>query len=133
MVYLIINKARTLCKVGYSSNPKSRLSTLQTGNPEELYLEATLFGTRFLEKELHSRLSVFKVKNEWYIYSEAFINTINSAPINFFYRKGGYCFLNGIPIEEKDYNLLENPKKTPHNSTAIKNFSNKRLEYKIKV
>lgn len=38
MVYLIICSENDTCKIGYTNNPKQRLSALQVGNPYALEL-----------------------------------------------------------------------------------------------
>lgn len=54
-------------KVGISSNPKQRLSQFRTSNPEislEFVYESR-FG-RGVEQSVHSSLSEYEVRNEWF-------------------------------------------------------------------
>lgn len=61
----ITNDGKTLFKIGYSTNPKKRLSTLQTGNPN-ISLLHTIHSKRDLECVIHKNLSEYKIKNEWF-------------------------------------------------------------------
>lgn len=63
-VYWILNDDLNMVKVGVSTNPKSRLSQLQTGNSSKL----TLVGVsdEVDEKALHELYSPFRVNMEWF-------------------------------------------------------------------
>lgn len=57
-------------KIGLSKDPKSRLSQLQTGNAEELYLhhsiEVSHDRVKMLEKFLHKDIGYKRIKGEWF-------------------------------------------------------------------
>lgn len=57
-----------LYKIGQSVNPKKRLSTLRTGNPE---IELITYGKGVSEKYLHDYLFSNRVKLEWFNLNEA--------------------------------------------------------------
>lgn len=66
MIYLIICEDNDTCKIGFSDNPSKRLSSLQTGNPQQLRLDKVIKGDKQLEKELHERFKEFRVNGEWF-------------------------------------------------------------------
>lgn len=67
-------KGNTPVKIGYSEDPKKRLKSLQTGNPNKLKLGIsrpyeTEKEARLMEKCLHNigRKKFRKLKGEWFI------------------------------------------------------------------
>lgn len=68
-IYMIIMKDTNLFKIGISKNIKSRLLSLQCGNPVELvvlYKTIQMYRARQIEQLLHKSLNEFKVMNEWF-------------------------------------------------------------------
>jgi phage regulator Rha-like protein len=67
-VYLIQAKTTNYCKIGVSSKPFQRLTTLQTGSPLELIIVERIFSTEpfKLEAALHRHYSQQWVRGEWY-------------------------------------------------------------------
>lgn len=66
MVYLIANESGQV-KIGYTQvSAKSRLSSLQTGNPNKLRLVWETDGDKRTENILHSFLRHFKLSGEWF-------------------------------------------------------------------
>ncbi len=65
-VYVIQAEPGTPIKVGVAKNPRSRLATLQTGNPAELRLLFVVPGSHTLEAGLHRRLKDSAVRGEWF-------------------------------------------------------------------
>ena len=57
-------------KIGFSADVEKRLSSIQTGNPEQLYIhhkiECATEKTRPLEKKIHAELSYKRIKGEWF-------------------------------------------------------------------
>src|SRR5262249_47936749 len=53
-------------KIGWSKNPKKRLSSLQTASPDELVLLGTIQGGLEVETELHRRFAKHKLQGEWF-------------------------------------------------------------------
>lgn len=70
MVYLIKCDKTNTCKIGYASNPENRLSQLQTGNPFALELVGVVDGDISLERELHIKFDKYRIKGEWFEYSQ---------------------------------------------------------------
>lgn len=69
MIYFIAEENTNFVKVGYSSSArgaKSRLSTLQTGNPRNLYIMKIISGKEVDEKFLHEKWKSFSVRGEWF-------------------------------------------------------------------
>lgn len=67
-VYLIQQQNSNLYKIGVSRNPKKRIDTLQTSNPETLIL-IKQFKTKHsfrLENYLHKRYTDKNVQLEWF-------------------------------------------------------------------
>lgn len=70
-IYMIVSDETLRTKVGVSSNPASRLATMQTGSPEKLslvwstdYMDATF--ARLVEAEVHSLLAPWRAHGEWF-------------------------------------------------------------------
>ena len=68
-IYFILNPVTDCVKIGFSANPRERLTTLQTGNSASLTLIATVPGTIKQERQLHKRFSAYRVGGEWFDYS----------------------------------------------------------------
>lgn len=68
MIYFI--KCNNYVKIGRSIDPKRRLADLQTGNPFKLTLIRTLNEKDFEESTLHKKFNRFRVRGEWFRYSE---------------------------------------------------------------
>ena len=67
MSYLyFIEKADGPIKIGYTTNPRQRLSNLQVSTPDNLSLFALVRGTEEDEKKVHNDLSDFNVGGEWF-------------------------------------------------------------------
>lgn len=66
MIYFITDETNKSCKIGYSANPETRLSSLQTGTINPLKLVSVLPGDRNKEKELHNTFKKFHIKGEWF-------------------------------------------------------------------
>lgn len=70
-VYLVYSntddKNRTLVKIGYSKDPKKRLSELKTANPK-VKLLSTKKGSMDLEWKLHSYFSKYHQQREWFAF-----------------------------------------------------------------
>jgi hypothetical protein len=66
MLYFIGTQDRI--KIGISSNPFDRRSTIQTGNPDQcrLLLAIELLNDREIESLLHERLSFCRRSGEWF-------------------------------------------------------------------
>jgi len=65
-VYFIQRGADGPVKIGYSKNPKGRLSSLQVGFPEPLTLLGVIPGGKPMEEELHRQFGRARIKGEWF-------------------------------------------------------------------
>ena len=74
MVYLAKLKGENKCKIGYSANPNSRISNMQTGSPSLVYLLSVMDGDKEFEKSLHFKFKDYRIKGEWFIYSDEIKN-----------------------------------------------------------
>lgn len=78
-VYVVENEVTGSVKVGVSSNPKKRLSTLQTGTEHRLNLvhvsDATIVAS---EKKVHELLNESCIRGEWFnVSTDAAISTVS--------------------------------------------------------
>lgn len=62
--YLIQSQLGGDIKIGKSTNPESRLKSLQTGRADKLQIKKIIDGDH--EKELHSRYSHLRISGEWF-------------------------------------------------------------------
>jgi hypothetical protein len=53
-------------KIGWASDLVDRLERLQTGNPRELRIIASLPGSRATEAVFHQRFADRRIRNEWF-------------------------------------------------------------------
>ena len=77
-LYAVIDNSSKLVKFGKSKCPWMRLSGLRTANPNDIrmmvYCEEKL---PLSEKEVHKRLSDYRVSGEWFRYSQDTQNVIS--------------------------------------------------------
>jgi hypothetical protein len=78
-IYAIYNKNKNEVKIGYATNPTSRLSQLQTGTTDQLKLLFTFCGGITEEKSLHQKLAGYRLTGEWFIYNEIVAQTLITA------------------------------------------------------
>lgn len=65
-VYFIQGLCGGAIKIGYSTNPASRLKTLQTGYPDTLRILVLVPGNERTERFFHYKFEEFKMNGEWY-------------------------------------------------------------------
>lgn len=73
-VYLIQNTKTKNLKIGFSKNPKSRLSTLNLASDVELILLDCFKGTMNDERNLHEKYDSMRMNSEWFEYSEEIVD-----------------------------------------------------------
>lgn len=66
-VYFARAARSELVKIGYSTNPWARLSSLQTGSPHELCLEDAFIGTMDDEQCVHAAVAHRHARGEWFM------------------------------------------------------------------
>jgi DNA-binding XRE family transcriptional regulator/mRNA-degrading endonuclease YafQ of YafQ-DinJ toxin-antitoxin module len=74
MVYFI--KSQDKIKIGYSNNPKQRISNISTSNPFDLEVLLIINGGFKKEMELHKQFQDFRSKGEWFDYNNVIENYI---------------------------------------------------------
>lgn len=79
LVYFIRAASTRRIKIGISSNPWSRLATLQTGSSEMLELIATTHGTLEDEQALHERFKDCRSANEWFDESPELLRYVDAV------------------------------------------------------
>ena len=80
-VYLVHCVGTDFYKIGISKiSYEARLSTMQSGCPYELRLLKTAHSTRYkeVEKILHSKFRKFRVRGEWFVFSQEQMEEIQS-------------------------------------------------------
>lgn len=95
-------------KIGYTSTlAENRMSQLQTGHHETLYLLGTIPGTISEEKFLHKELERYLIRGEWFNPKPELLMAISDAIEN---KKEWYYFrqirLNLLDIENKGLKAL---------------------------
>ena len=69
-VYFIKNESGKMVKIGYSKNPEKRLKMLERTLPMSLELVYFMPGSELREKRLHEKFSKYRIKGEWFIFSD---------------------------------------------------------------
>lgn len=77
-VYFVLVDSTRNIKIGYSTNIRRRIHTLQTSIPEKIKLLGYITGDMNKEKELHKMFRVHKIKGEWYRFDTSIIDYINT-------------------------------------------------------
>lgn len=79
-VYLVSQAASDYYKIGKSKNPYRRKTTLQTGSPLELGIEARVFSLDCLEleRQLHLYFSEHWVRGEWFQLTQSLVSSFVS-------------------------------------------------------
>jgi hypothetical protein len=65
-VYVIQARPSGMVKIGYSTDVYRRRDSLQTSNADTLYILMVLDAPRYVERELHRKLSHHRVRGEWF-------------------------------------------------------------------
>ena len=68
-VYVLGNEEQAICKIGYSTNPLNRMSSVQTGCPYKLKFLLIIKGNMLMEQELHKKYANQRLNGEWFSYS----------------------------------------------------------------
>lgn len=76
-IYAIYCPNKQEIKIGYASNPVTRLLQLQTGTTDRLDLLITFAGGIAEEKELHTLLSDYRLTGEWFVYNSVVLSTLD--------------------------------------------------------
>ena len=72
-VYFVKILNQNLYKIGYSNNPKRRLTDISNAMPfdlEVLHIQNSLIATE-LEKDLHIQFKKYRAKGEWFVIDDA--------------------------------------------------------------
>lgn len=75
----VIRSSNGLYKVGYSSDPRKRLTMLRTSTADDLTLLGVTAGTMADEARLHAEMAQHRVAREWFKFSrrlEVLISTL---------------------------------------------------------
>jgi len=69
-IYIIGNEDKSELKIGYTSNLKSRLSTLQTGRVDKLFIyynsEVPTDKVKYIESLIHNSIGYLRINKEWF-------------------------------------------------------------------
>lgn len=83
-IYAIHCPNKDEIKIGYATNPTSRLSQLQVGTTDRLDLLLTFAGGLSEEKEIHKALAKHRISGEWFKYSPEVFSVLIDAMANQF-------------------------------------------------
>ena len=70
MIYFLQPENESLVKIGYTSNPRLRMSDHQVSNPHKLIMLLLIDGSRKDEKALHNKFVDDKYRAEWFYLSD---------------------------------------------------------------
>jgi hypothetical protein len=101
-------KTRDRIKVGFSTNVRSRISTLNTSSAEPIELLTTLDGDMALEKSIHEKLSVERIKGEWFRDSTA-VRALIAELTGFDFSKRAEQPLPSLPAEARTEDEKDDP------------------------
>ena len=123
-MYIYIIKCCNFYKIGYSKNPKNRRATIQTHNPLDVILCATLKTEHYKEKEkeLHNLFATKRTRGEWF---ELKNDDLIKLQIEY-----GFSFKIPVSKINDDDNYEKTNYQTQTNKFRIDNYS---LEYCIKT
>lgn len=111
MIYIVGNTKENICKIGFSSNPYLRIKTLQSSVYFNLEIFDIFNGELEDERLIHSTLSNFRIKGEWYHLDEVLDKGINNISIldidgiKIAYNKFGYINLHYFIHHLNTYNM----------------------------
>lgn len=69
VVYFIYANFVELVKIGFTSHIKRRIKTLNRMSPIDLVILKTIKGSLELERKIHDKFKMFRVKGEWFEYN----------------------------------------------------------------
>lgn len=67
-------------KIGWAVNVGNRLAELQSGNPNQLILMASVPGGCSVERDLHRRFAGHRVRGEWFTLAPEIADFIEKIP-----------------------------------------------------
>lgn len=66
-VYVIGNLNAKICKIGFSTKPKERIKSIQTGCPHVLKIILLFEAEKYTETKLHHKYAKYKLSGEWFL------------------------------------------------------------------
>lgn len=109
-VYVLQGDRPGPIKVGYASDVRARIATLQTGNPQELHLLHVVPGDPALEWALHKRLRRHRILLEWFEPVQSFLDFVEDLAERMV---GAYDGTGAIPAYRDFGEFEQRPTKTP--------------------
>lgn len=88
MIYLIVNEDFQTCKIGVTTDLKSRFSTLQSSNSSPLYIYGSIEGDKTVENEVHNKFLDLRKQGEWFYLTKEICDYFNVDVLTF----GGKIF-----------------------------------------
>jgi hypothetical protein len=97
--YLYLVRCNDLVKIGITNDVEYRLRTMQTGNPYplELILQFEYKSAMLVERVLHSKFSKFRVRGEWFRFTDDELETVVKTCLAF--EDGSASFGEGFAME----------------------------------
>lgn len=99
MIYVLDNGIHF--KIGYTTNLDKRIKQLQTGSSTELKVICVKHGDVALEQQLHSTLSKYHVRGEWFEKSPEVMNVIANLV--------DYSLDKHVKVKEFSFDLVDWP------------------------
>lgn len=81
-IYFVHSKTTNLVKIGFSREPRARLTNLRVASPCALRMLTVIDGTREDEKRLHKRFRSLRSHGEWFHFLPAIKKFLNSHADN---------------------------------------------------
>ena len=82
-VYFTQGESGGAVKIGYTTNPESRLKTLQTSYPDILKILCLIPGDEKTEKEYHEKFKDIRLNGEWFKPTEEILKEIEELKIKY--------------------------------------------------
>jgi len=71
VIYFVIDKVNKAVKIGYTKwGAEERISSLQSGNPNELILIGVMSGDVNKETEIHQKFNHLRIRREWFYFTD---------------------------------------------------------------
>lgn len=78
-VYFVVCDALNAVKIGTANNATRRFAELQAGCPADLRIACVVLGGMTLEREFHRIFEPYRLRNEWFMFTETIRRFIQVA------------------------------------------------------
>lgn len=124
VVYFIFFEELRVVKIGYTNNIQNRFKNLRVAIPGNLEILGVISGDTVLEKKLHRAFRKYKMRGEWFFYSQELKNYIEEHAEK-------------VTVESKKPTKKKNKKKLPRWAKDIdairKRMEQGKLEFEARM